>query len=84
MNREPLDTQDETTTDIDDYRPPTDKEWRQRRLCSDDGCIGVEVAESAREMCPWATVEIVDGAGHFLQLERPELVNARVVEFLTA
>lgn len=48
-----------------------------------DGCIGVEVAESAREMCPWATIEIVDDAGHFLQLEQPELVNARVVEFVT-
>ena len=50
----------------------------------DDGCIGVEVAESAREMSPWATVEIVDGAGHYLQLEQPDVVNARIVEFLTA
>lgn len=49
----------------------------------DDGCIGVEVAESARTMCPWATIEIVDAAGHFLQLERPATVTPRVVEFLT-
>lgn len=49
-----------------------------------DGCIGVEVAESAREMSPWATVEIVDDAGHFLQLEQPDVVNARILEFLTA
>ncbi len=49
----------------------------------DDGCVGAEVAESARAMCPWATVEVVDGAGHFLQLERPDVVNARIVEFLT-
>lgn len=50
----------------------------------DDGCIGVEVAESARAMCPWATIEIVDGAGHFLQLERPDVVNDLIVSFLTA
>lgn len=49
----------------------------------DDGCIGVEVAETARQMCPWATVEVIDGAGHFLQLERPDVVNARVVEFVS-
>jgi pimeloyl-ACP methyl ester carboxylesterase len=49
----------------------------------DDGCVGVEVAEMARAMCPWATVEIVSGAGHFLQLERPSVVNELVVTFLT-
>ena len=49
----------------------------------DDGCIGLEVAESARAMCPWATIEIIDGAGHFLQLEQPDAVNTRIVEFLT-
>jgi pimeloyl-ACP methyl ester carboxylesterase len=27
-------------------------------------------------------VEIVPGAGHFLHLERPEVVNRRIVEFL--
>jgi pimeloyl-ACP methyl ester carboxylesterase len=50
---------------------------------ADDGCIGVEVAESARGMVtPNVTIEIVEGAGHFLQLERPDVVNARVIEFL--
>jgi pimeloyl-ACP methyl ester carboxylesterase len=50
----------------------------------DDGCVGVEVAEMARSMCPWAKVEILSGAGHFLQLERPSLVHELVVEFLTS
>jgi len=49
-----------------------------------DGCIGAEVAESARAMCPWARVEIVEGAGHFLQLEQPERVNDLVTSFLAA
>ncbi|HEY5663614.1 MAG TPA: alpha/beta hydrolase [Ilumatobacter sp.] len=47
-----------------------------------DGCIGVDVAESARATCPWATIEIVEDAGHFLHLERPDVVNRRVVEFV--
>ncbi|MEY4175798.1 MAG: hypothetical protein RI900_2963 [Actinomycetota bacterium] len=48
-----------------------------------DGCIGVEVAELAASMAPPnLTVEIVDGAGHFLHLERPDVVNARILGFL--
>lgn len=48
-----------------------------------DGCIGVEVAESARAMVgPNVTIEVVDGCGHFLQVERPDVVNARILEFL--
>jgi pimeloyl-ACP methyl ester carboxylesterase len=29
-------------------------------------------------------MEIVDGTGHFLHVEKPELVNRRIVAFLTA
>jgi pimeloyl-ACP methyl ester carboxylesterase len=51
---------------------------------ADDGCIGAEVADSARSMVgPNVTIEIVDGAGHFLHLERPQHVNDRIVEFLS-
>ncbi|MFZ4720331.1 MAG: alpha/beta fold hydrolase [Ilumatobacteraceae bacterium] len=49
-----------------------------------DGCIGVSLAELTASMAPaHLTVEIVDGAGHFLHLERPDVVNARIVEFLS-
>lgn len=49
----------------------------------DDGCIGVEVAELARTMLPTnVRVEIIDGAGHFLQVQQPELVNQLVLEHL--
>ena len=42
----------------------------------DDGCVGVELAGPA--------AVVVDHAGHFLHLERPAEVNARMLEFLTA
>jgi pimeloyl-ACP methyl ester carboxylesterase len=48
-----------------------------------DGCIGVEVAELAATMAPPnVTFRTVDHAGHFLQLEQPEVVNSLVLEFL--
>jgi len=51
---------------------------------ADDGCIGVELAEAARAGVPaTTTVEIVEGAGHFLQLERPDEVNRLVLEHLS-
>lgn len=51
-----------------------------------DGCMGIEVARVAapafdREGCRY---EEVVGAGHFLHLERPDVVNDLVVDFLTA
>jgi len=49
-----------------------------------DGCIGVEVAEFAASMAPPnVSIEIIDDAGHFLQLEQPAVVNARILEFLS-
>ena len=51
---------------------------------ADDGCIGVEVAESARSMVtPNIAIEVVGNAGHFLHLEQPEAVNTRIVDFLS-
>ncbi len=51
---------------------------------ADDGCIGVE---SSRGMQGWFTagveVSVVEGAGHFLQREKPDEVNETLCAFLT-
>jgi pimeloyl-ACP methyl ester carboxylesterase len=49
----------------------------------DDGCIGAELAEATATMAPAnVTVELVEHAGHFLHLERPDVVGNRIVSFL--
>jgi pimeloyl-ACP methyl ester carboxylesterase len=51
---------------------------------TDDGCVGAEIAGNARSfLADGSEVEVVDGAGHFLHIERPDEVNRRVVAFLT-
>ena len=50
---------------------------------TNDGCIGAEVAQSAASMAPGnVEVRLVDGAGHFLQLEQVETVATHVIEWL--
>jgi pimeloyl-ACP methyl ester carboxylesterase len=52
-----------------------------------DGCMGAElIDDSVRASLPHAEsrVEVVAEAGHFLQLEQPEVVNRLVVDFLAA
>ncbi|HEX7169061.1 MAG TPA: alpha/beta hydrolase [Acidimicrobiales bacterium] len=50
----------------------------------DDGCIGVEMARASEGMLSAGSeVVVVPGAGHFLHLEAPDEVNARIVEFVT-
>lgn len=52
---------------------------------ANDGCLGVEMVASVAAALPadGSRVEIVDGAGHFVHLERPEVVNPLIVEFVT-
>lgn len=50
----------------------------------DDGCIGIDVVAGVpAELTDEASrMVVVDGAGHFLQLEQPDLVNALILDFL--
>jgi pimeloyl-ACP methyl ester carboxylesterase len=50
-----------------------------------DGCLQAAFAEHAAGHLPdTARLELVPGAGHFLQLERPDVVNGLVADFLAA
>ncbi len=50
---------------------------------ADDGCMQVQYVESVRSvLSDGSDVAIVDGAGHFLQVERPDVVNEKIVSFL--
>lgn len=50
----------------------------------DDGCLGAELVEGAEAHlpAPGSRAEILDGVGHFLHVEQPDVVNARIVAFL--
>ena len=79
----------------DGYRDPQLNELQNQMAASvptqpllylhgtNDGCIGVDVVESAKKIAP-ANVkfEVVEAAGHFLQLEQPKVVNKLICDFL--
>jgi pimeloyl-ACP methyl ester carboxylesterase len=49
-----------------------------------DGCIGIELVRDARRnLGSGSHMQIVHGAGHFLQVERPEEVNEAVIAWVT-
>jgi pimeloyl-ACP methyl ester carboxylesterase len=49
----------------------------------EDGCLDVALAPRAAPLLgPGSRVEVVPGAGHFLHLERPDDVNARIAAFV--
>jgi pimeloyl-ACP methyl ester carboxylesterase len=51
-----------------------------------DGCMAADVAETAATFLPaeGSRLEIIEGAGHFLQLEQPAEVNRLIVDFVSA
>jgi pimeloyl-ACP methyl ester carboxylesterase len=50
----------------------------------DDGCMGIDtIGPVADHLAPGSEVAVVDGAGHFLHLERPDEVNERILAFLS-
>ena len=56
--------------------PPTLILW-----ASDDSALEQHVAEAGFGLCSDGQLEIIDGASHWLHLERPELINRRILEF---
>jgi pimeloyl-ACP methyl ester carboxylesterase len=49
-----------------------------------DGVIPVTHAYAAHELMPGSRLEIVEGAGHFLPIERPDLVASLLDDFLVS
>jgi pimeloyl-ACP methyl ester carboxylesterase len=52
----------------------------------DDGCIGSELGRKAADFMPveGSRTVMIDGAGHFVQVEAPDIVNGAILEFLAS
>ena len=52
---------------------------------SRDGCIDLALVKDAeRHLAPGSRMEVAEGAGHFLQVEQPAAVNARILAWVGA
>src|SRR6266536_2105659 len=52
---------------------------------ANDGCIGVELARGAeRLLAPSSRMIVIDDAGHFLHLEKPDEVNDHILEWVSS
>ena len=50
----------------------------------DDNCMLLSSIGSPLDfLAPGSEMQVVDGTGHFLHVERPDVVNRRIVDFLT-
>jgi pimeloyl-ACP methyl ester carboxylesterase len=50
-----------------------------------DGCIGVELARGAeRLLAPASRMVVIDNAGHFLHLEKPDEVNHHILAWVSS
>jgi pimeloyl-ACP methyl ester carboxylesterase len=52
----------------------------------DDGCIGSELGRKAADFLPveGSRAVLIEGAGHFVQVEAPDVVNRHILEFLAS
>ncbi len=51
----------------------------------DDGCLGADlVAGSERDLSASSRAEVIDGVGHFLHLERPDEINAKIIDWVNS
>jgi pimeloyl-ACP methyl ester carboxylesterase len=53
---------------------------------ADDGCVGPEAVTPAMLdfLGPGSEIMMVEGAGHFAHVERPEVVNAKILDWLSS
>lgn len=51
---------------------------------SDDGCLGVDVLdeELAAHLPPGSRTSVIEGAGHFMQVDRPGEVNTAILDWV--
>jgi pimeloyl-ACP methyl ester carboxylesterase len=51
---------------------------------AEDRCIGLDVVRGTeRYLAPGSRMDVIDDAGHFLHLEQPEVVNERIVAWVS-